>query len=106
MEYKKLVHELEETVLRLHVNARRLEDEYKHFKNVITKIEKPLPSLLSQKNKVELSEWGQYMYYKGKMIAYMFILSNIDAPRIPKIIQDIRGMELDERGVKFIERIP
>ncbi len=66
--------DLEETVLRIHVELRRLEIRYKYFAKIKEKIEKPRISLMTKKDKIQLSEWGEYRFYQGKMYAYFYFL--------------------------------
>ena len=96
--------DLEETVIRLHAYLRRLENENERFKVAKSKIEKKGPSVFTQKQKVEASLWGEYKYFKGKLMSYMFVLEQLGVKELPAIIWRLRGMKkADNRGAKIIE---
>lgn len=91
-QYNKLIEELEQTVLRLHVDEIRVRGENKQFAKIIKIIEKKGESNISQQDKIMLSIWGdRYRYYFGKMMAYIYCLEQLGAPTVPNLISRLRG---------------
>lgn len=99
---KDTILEIEETSLRLHVYLRRMESENKHFEKIVKKIEKKGVSILTQKDKIEMSLFKEYNYYLGKMMAYLWSLENLtNNKEVPDLIQRLRGMIFYEKENKI-----
>ena len=101
----KFIEELEETVLRLHVNGRRLESENKNFKKIINKIEKQGYSILTPKDKIEMSIYKDYKYYEGKEMAYIYCLEQFGYKDVPNLISRLRGWKKVIRNGEVIQII-
>lgn len=82
-ELKIFIEDLEETILRLHVQLRGWEEEYDQFKKQ--------PILKDRENFKKA--FRQYVYYHGKFYAYYFVLDKLGSD-VPKILQRLRGIEI------------
>lgn len=97
---KEFIEELEETCLRLHTYCKRLETDNKGFQALTTKTSKKGISVIGWKDKCMVANWREYIYYMGKLMAYMFVLGQEGYPEVPNLIERLRGIEFDERGAK------
>ncbi len=90
---QRFVEDLEETVLRLHVNARGVEEQFDQFKksNGLRKKKTINIKHVDDQLRKELEARDEYGYYQGKMMAYMFVLENLGS-EIPTTIGRLRGI--------------
>lgn len=95
-----LVEELEETCLRLHTYCKRLETDNKGFQALTKKTSKKGLSIFKWKDKCMVATWREYIYYMGKLMAYMFVLGATGYPEVPHLIERLRGIKFNERGAK------
>lgn len=100
---KKSTEQLEETCLRLHTYLKRLEQENNGFNDLTKKTSKQGPSVLTWKNKCMVAVWREYIFYMGKLMAYLFVLKEAGYPEVPNLIERLRGIKYDKRGAKAIQ---
>ena len=75
--------DLEETILRLHTYLRSIEEEYDQFKK------RPV---WNKEKKINFDKRKkEYIYYKGKFYAYLYVLNQLESD-VPKIIERLRGI--------------
>lgn len=84
-EVKIFVEDLEETILRLHVQLRAWEEECDQWKKV--------PYLKREKRAMLLDRHQKYVYYKGKFYAYYHTLLKLGSD-VPRVLQRLRGIEM------------
>ncbi len=84
-ELKIFVEDLEETMLRLHVQLRAWEEQYDQFKKV--------PSKLSKERKTYEDIRHKYVYYQGKFYAYFHTLLKLGSD-VPSVIGRLRGVHM------------
>ena len=99
------IKELEETVLRLHVDEIRKSGENGGYKKIIDKIEKKGVSLISQKDKEMISIWADKRFYRGKMMAYLFCLEQLGYKDVPKLMERLENWKRVEREGETIKII-
>ena len=91
---QRLVEDLEETVLRLHVNARDWEERYDQFKKSRNLAKKGIINFKKVDDTLrdELEHSRLYTFYKGKIMAYMYVLEELGS-EVPQIINRLRGVK-------------
>jgi len=97
------IEDLEQTILRLHVDSIRINSENKGFFKIRKIIEKKGESTINQEDKIMLSIWGdRYQYYFGKMMAYIYCLQEMEYKTVPNLISRLRGWEEIKRDGEVI----
>lgn len=93
-ELQAFVEDVEETVLRLHVNARNWEEKYDQFKKSNGLILKGKINIrhIDDAMREELKFKGEYTYYQGKLMAYIYVLENLGS-EVPCLIERLRGIK-------------
>jgi methionine synthase II (cobalamin-independent) len=84
-EVKIFVEDLEETMLRLHVQLRAWEEQYDQFKKIPSKFSK------GRKDYEEIKQ--HYTYYQGKFYAYFHTLLKLGST-VPILISNLRGVHM------------
>jgi hypothetical protein len=97
---QKLIEELEQTCLRLHVYIKRLGEDNKGFDALTKKTSKKGDSTITWEDKLMVAQWREYIYYLGKLMAYMFVLKSDGYPTVPDLIERLWGIKYDKRGAK------
>lgn len=77
MEHKKIIKELVKTIKRLSLNSTITKSRVTLFHDLQVKIQKRKVDKLTIKEKIALSEINEYMYYEGKMMAYLWVLQQL-----------------------------
>ncbi len=82
MSNKRIVNDLVKVIRRLSLNESSMNFRYDNFKKTIRKIERMGGSffdrvLLKRTDKEELSDYLEVNYYRGKIMAYLYILEQL-----------------------------
>ena len=99
----KQIEEIEETALRLHTYLKRLWEEYDGFKSIYKSLKKKIKISFLKDDLLELDMFREYVYYQGKMMAYIYVLETEGFFAVPRLITRLRGIKYDKRGAKAIE---
>jgi len=102
-----IITELEETILRIHVHLRHIENSHNGFKKLLGKMTKKGITILSKKDKEDFIAFDNYRFYRGKLYAYLHTLNQIGSPRMESVsgvIERLRGMQyIDKERTKVVE---
>lgn len=96
---RKLINELEEILMRLHVHLRNLEEKNKRYEKLHKKLGRKYLVTLNRKDKEQFRDYAQqYKFYQGKFYAYIFVLKQLGGIELPEVLERVRGIEWDPEG--------
>jgi len=92
------VEDLEETILRLHVWFRELEEENDQFKKAKKFLGKIGVKRYSKDLQKEMRQYEKYLYYRGKFYAYHYVLESFGSSVAP-VLTRLRGITSPKHNV-------